>query len=89
MSRKLAIPDDQKILGIYGMKILIVCCHPAMFGGHGYYGSGDVRYLIFCVTFSLYIPTLPSLKAIDILVVIKNDFSLLGDFARPRNYVVM
>ena len=89
MSRELAIPSDQKILGIYGRKLLTVCCHPAMFGGHGYYGSGDVRYLIFHVTFSLHIPTLPSLIAIDILVVIKNDFSLLGNFARPRNYVVM
>ena len=70
------MPSDQKILGIYGRKLLIVCCHPAMFGGHGYYGSGDVTYLVFHGTFSLYIPTLPSLIAIGILVVVKNYFCL-------------
>ena len=59
---------------------LIVCNHPANFGGCGHCGSGDITYLICYVTLqdheikrscdcleissSLYVTTLPSLEAI-------------------------
>ena len=35
---KITRPFDQKVMWLYGRKLLIVCNHPARFGGHPYCG---------------------------------------------------
>ena len=39
-------------MGFYGRKLFIVCNHPANFGGHRHYGSGDKMLLIYHMTSS-------------------------------------
>ena len=53
---------------------------------HAIKGSGDFRE----GNSSLYIPTLPKLIAIDILLMdVYNYFSLLRDITTPRDYMVI
>ena len=46
---KINIPRDQRVMWPYGMKLRIVCSHPARFGGHRYCSSGDKNPMWPCV----------------------------------------
>ena len=46
LSRDLARPRSQKVMQLYERIPLIVCDHPAKFGGHMHYVGGDM-FLIF------------------------------------------
>ena len=49
---KITRPVDQRVMGLYERKLLIVCNHVTRFGGHRYCGSGDKMLLIYHVTAS-------------------------------------
>ena len=42
MSRDLERSQDQRVVWLYGMKLIKVSYHPAKFDGHSYLGSGDI-----------------------------------------------
>ena len=84
---KITRPRDQRVMWLYGRKLLIVCNHPARFGGHIYCGGGGKMFLLYHVTsrdhvfkglcdlmdwsFFKLVTTLPSLVAINLVVVIQ------------------
>ena len=100
-SSDLARKNDQKVLWLYGRKLLIVCHHPARFGTNRHCGVGDINFLIYhsplCnhvfkrlhefmgERFSKKVLTLPSLVTIGLALVEIYRSNNSRDFAKARN----